>query len=531
MKEIIKQAPIGMVPALDAEFEARKNKILATKSEWTLGEGGTVYYISSTDGCDDNDGLSEATPFKSCVKINEDGLLKRGDVVLFKRGDRFYTNIKAKPYVTYSAYGDGNKPMICGSQDASRPEDWERWGDNPHVYKYTGFIEKNIPNDEGKFRSIRSDIGNIVFNDGEYYGSRVMKYEDRDVSIHVGNNGLTSNGREFWYRGEIKFADANDLGHNLEFYFDYTTSELFLFSVYGNPGEVFERIDLCKKPNIIHGASGITLDNLCIRYGAAHGLGSGTANDVTVRNCEVGWIGGGLQFVNPNGWPTRFGNAIEIYGYTQNYLTYNCYVHQAFDCGPTIQWQGDLEKEDPQWGLKKHNKNIRFYGNAIERCDSPLEVWISTPTKPTPERFAKLEDIRIYDNLCRYSGYGFGGFTHQKCDYNMFYGAGATEAAYEDAYIENNFMWHIRLFVHFAVPTSTKQGLGFNWRNNVIIKPYASEFSLLGSDYENAKGWHKLYWYTNEELERLIDGGAIGENFFYHSMLTEGDRWNGIGKK
>ncbi|MBQ7822508.1 MAG: hypothetical protein IJ391_09545 [Clostridia bacterium] len=530
MREIIKAATADMIPALDAEFEARKNKILATKSEWELGEGGTVYYISAS-GNDENDGKSPESALKSIEKINTDGLLKAGDVVLFNRGDRFYGILQSKPYVTYSAYGEGAKPMLCGSIDASRSEDWERWGENPYVYKYTGYIAKNLPNAEGKYRSIPSDIGNIVFNDGEYYGSRVLKYEDRDISIFVGNNGLTSNGKEFWYRGEKKFADANDLGHNLEFYFDYTTSELFLYSVYGNPGDVFERIDLCKKQNIVRGASGITLDNLCLRYGAAHGMGSGTAHDVTVRNCEVGWIGGSIQHINANGWPTRFGNAIEIYGYTHNYKTYNCYIHQAFDCGPTIQWSGDLSKEDPQWGLQKHNKNIRFYGNAIERCDSPLEVWITTPTKPTAERYAKLEDIRIYDNLCRYSGYGFGGFTHQKADYNMFYGGGQTEAEYDEAYIENNFMWHIRLFLQFAVPTNTKKGRGFNWRNNVIIKPYGSELSLLGQDYENAKGSFKKYFYTNEELEKLIDGGALGENFFYHSMLTESDRWNGIGKK
>lgn len=530
MTERINHASGEMIKALDAEFEARKNKILSTKSEWTLGDGGTVYYIA-VDGDDSNDGLSENTPFATFEKINTDGFLKQGDVVLFRRGDRWHGNLKAKPYVTYSAYGDGEKPMICGSIDASKPSDWERWGTNPHVYKYTGHIAKNLPNEEGKYRSIPSDIGNIVFNDGEYYGSRIMKYEDRDVSIYVGRNGLTSNGKDFWYRYEEKFADANDMKHHLEFYFDYTTSELFLCSIYGNPGEIFDRIDLCKKPNVVHGASGVTLDNICIRYGAAHGMGSGTAHDVTVRNCEVGWIGGGIQFINSNGWPVRFGNSLEIYGYTHNYMIHDSYIYQAFDCGPTIQWQGDLEKEDPKWGLQKHNKNIRFWGNAIERCDSPLEVWITTKTKPTPERFAKLEDIRIYDNLCRYSGYGFGGYTHQKSNYNMFYGGPYTEAEYKDAYIEENFMWHIRLLVHLAVPTSTKQGLGFNWRNNVIIKPYGSEFSRLAIDYENARGGFETYYYNNETLDMLISGGCVGENRYYQHMFTETDRWDGIGKK
>ena len=514
MEQIIKPASSEMIKALDAEFEARKNKILATKSEWTLGEGGKIYYISAS-GCDCNDGLSEDKPMATFAKLNEDGFLHEGDVVLFKRGDVWHERIRTKPYVTYSAYGDGNKPMICGSIEASKPSDWVQWGEHPYIYKYTGFIPANEKGENGNWR-ISSDIGNIVFNHGEYHGVRILKYFDRDVNVQLGYNGLAGNGKEYWHRGEEYFHDANDLKHNLEYYFNFETSELYLCSMLGNPGEVFDSIELCQKGNVIIGCSGVTLDNLCIRYGASHGMGAGTCKDLVIRNCEVGWIGGSIQFIN-NYHYTRFGNSIEIYGGCDNYQIYNNYIYQAFDCGPTVQWQGHLKTEENQVILER---NIEIHGNAIERCDSPMEVWLTTWER-TDTSYALLKNIRLYDNLCRYSGYGFGGYMHQKCDYNMFYGAGETKAMYEDAYIENNFMWYIRLYVHLAVPTNVKNGLGFNWRNNVIIKPYDSEFSMLGEDYENAKGRFKLYNYNDETLRMLIDGGCVGENRFYHHMRSE----------
>lgn len=520
MSSIIKEASKEMINSLDTEFEARKSKIRSTKSEWTLGKGGTVYYISHS-GDDNNDGKSPKTAMATLTKINSECFLKEGDVVLFERGGRWHERIIARPYVTYSAYGVGDKPKICGSLDASSPDDWVKYGDKHGLYKYAHSLPGTPLTPDGICRPAY-DIGNIIFNDGEAFALRIYdeNLDNPGYCRQFGYNGIVSNGKEMWYRPKTKFTSPEDLNHDLEYYFNFETGELYLMSVNGNPGEVFERIDLAQKGNVVQATNGVTIDNLAILYGAQHGVGCGTCRDLTVRNSEIGWIGGALQFVSRT-HHTRYGNSIEIYGTAQNFIVENCYIYQAFDCGPTVQWSGDLAKEDPKYGLKKHNKNIRFKGNAIERCDSPLEVWITTPTEPTEERYAMLEDIVISDNLCRYSGYGFGGYTHYKSDYNMFYGGGETKAKYKDAYVENNFMWHIRLFVHLAVPVNTRNGLGFNWRNNVIVKPYGSEFSSLGSDPENAKGKFKVYPYTDDSLKMLLDCGAVGDNRFYHYMRSE----------
>ena len=54
----------------DREFESRKEKILNSESIKTTSKN--TYYVSSKYGNDDNDGLTENTPWKSLEKFNED---------------------------------------------------------------------------------------------------------------------------------------------------------------------------------------------------------------------------------------------------------------------------------------------------------------------------------------------------------------------------------------------------------------------------------------------------------------------------
>ena len=48
----------------------------------------TIYFVSSLNGNDENDGLSESTAFKSLNKINEIDLIP-GDKVFLLRGSVF----------------------------------------------------------------------------------------------------------------------------------------------------------------------------------------------------------------------------------------------------------------------------------------------------------------------------------------------------------------------------------------------------------------------------------------------------------
>ncbi len=497
---MINKAPDGFVEELDRLFEERKASIRAMESEWTLGEGCKIVYVSAS-GNDKNNGLDPNTPKRTLASLTEE-LLAPGDVVLLKRGEMWRERLRYVPGVTYSAYGEGKKPEIRASIDGCGKKKWiecKRRG----LYRFFAPIPPEL------------DVGNIVFGDGEYYGSRVLKDlsvgQRQDIRVRSGDNGLTSNGKEYWYNDTEPMVGPEVLRQRFEYYHDYDSSTLYLYSPDGNPGELFDMVEISTLGNATGGvANGVTIDNLCIRFTGSHGIGTGTCKNFTVRNCEVGWIGGSIQNVNVRG-NCRYGNAIEIFGGCEGYRVYNNYVYQCFDCGPTVQWAGGLSQ-----GKVVIENDIQIYGNAIEKCNSPLEVWCTTKDCDR-SRFAVLSNIRLFDNYCRGSGWGFGGYTHQKSDYNIFYGGGVTHAVYENAYMEDNYMWNIRKYVQKATPTHSSNTMGFHWRNNTIVKDYGSPLALMGEDTSRARGREKVYYFDEETVREFYENGAYGDNTYYYT--------------
>ena len=112
---------------------------------------GTTYYVSDTEGDDNNNGTSEAKPWKTLNKVNEIASeLEPGDSVLLKRGDTFnnqYLHIKdtsgsKKAPITIASYGDEaqGKPVIAanGVEGSQWYQDYKaKIGGNPHKYQGT----------------------------------------------------------------------------------------------------------------------------------------------------------------------------------------------------------------------------------------------------------------------------------------------------------------------------------------------------------------------------------------------------------
>ncbi len=77
---------------------------------------GTTYYISSSEGSDDNNGTSKKTPWKSFAHVNE-MRLQPGDKVLLKRGDEWNERMYVRgsgsknAWVKISYYGDKNDEL------------------------------------------------------------------------------------------------------------------------------------------------------------------------------------------------------------------------------------------------------------------------------------------------------------------------------------------------------------------------------------------------------------------------------------
>ncbi len=496
-----KVADDALVSTLDSEFEALKNTIIASDSEWRkASEANNVYYVSN-NGNDQNDGLSPSSAFRTFKNLTSKKL-KSGDVVLFERGGLWRERLTCVAGVTYSAYGSGAKPKLYGSVDAADSEAFTEVGTNLWLYNACTFDINS------------ADIGAIIFNDGEAYGCRILDGDNGNL-LKIGHDSLVSNGLEKWYRPVKAFSGAADLEHDLEYYLEPESGDLYIYSDKGNPGARFESVELSVKGNIVRGASDCTIDNLCLKYGASHGIGSGTVSNLTVRNCEIGWIGGAIQNYK-NSATGRFGNGIEIYGGCDRFSVYNNYVYECFDCGLTVQEQGTLAA-----GSKMLELNAFFTNNAVERCNSPLEAWLTVGSEPDENSFKYMNNVVYEYNLCRDSGYGFGGYIHSKTDNNMFYGAGKTNAVMTNCYIRNNKMWRARKYIMKAVPTSTAHGKGFIWENNMILVN-SGLFGLLGTDPAAADGNMREYKFDEPTLTLMRLTGALGKNRFYKYTL-DGD--------
>ena len=346
------KADIAAVQDAVDQMNWRIAEIRTTVSEYNK-DAENIYYVAS-DGSDENDGLSPETPLATPKGANK--LVKEGDVVLFKRGDEWRGRWSTIPGVTYSAYGEGEKPMFNGNiyGDAANPDYWSLVDGTNNIWEY---------------RSIIPDVGCLVFNGGESYAKKICL----DVRKDLGD-------KKFYVRYSIPFGLNNiTFNENLTFASKYvhiskngadvtTPARLYLRCDEGNPGSIYDSIEIMYRGNLISCTSNVTLDNLCIKYTGSHGIGMGTANNVTVRNCEIGWIGGSAQHYHDY-YIIRFGNGVEIYGGCENYTVDNCYVYQCYDAGFTHQIGGG---QNPF-----NHENVYFTNNVIEKCIYGIEYFMA----------------------------------------------------------------------------------------------------------------------------------------------------------
>ncbi|TRX63981.1 carbohydrate binding domain-containing protein [Carboxylicivirga sp. M1479] len=79
-----------------------------------------TYYVSSSMGNDDDDGLSPQTAWKSLDRVNE-AVLVPSDTVYFKANDEFIGQLRVGysgtvgKNIVFTRYGEGNKPRLNGS--------------------------------------------------------------------------------------------------------------------------------------------------------------------------------------------------------------------------------------------------------------------------------------------------------------------------------------------------------------------------------------------------------------------------------
>lgn len=497
--------------AIKSMAAAKKEEILNSKSLYSCD--GTVYYVNSENGNDDNDGLSPETAFKTTAKVS-DIALNVGDTVLFCRGMVFRGLLKTQPGVTYSAYGEGKKPEIYGSISASDPKDWEKT-EYPDVWRYREPIHFSL------------DIGAIFMKNESLWGIKVCVNTFQGERCDMGENWNCDvyNGRRWVHRERSKWNGIADLKGDLEFYHDWQSGYLYLCCADGNPAEAFGTVEMTQRVSIIRpkvwAQKDVTIDNLCFKYGNFGISGFGDSTNFTVRNCVFGCIGGSSQFVekymnNDDNIPygkdvTRLGNGIEVYGVCKNMLVENCYFYQNYDAAVTVQVSYKTLDRD------RIMDGITWKNNLFDTCHYPFELWLYSP-EDTGEFRAAMVDVDISENIALNTGFGFGHTRRDPGDCFLYSGyEGAANCEFINCKMHNNILFSARTS-NYRGKNVGPQGILFTENKIFSNAPTIARTSEYFTFRDGAFTSHKL---NEENLQKMFDSGIWDKSNEYYTLDKE----------
>lgn len=320
---------------------------------------GRAFYVSKT-GNDANDGQSPQKAWATLERVRNEGL-NPGDAIFLERGGlyRGVLNLwNPGGNVTLSAYGKGAKPIVTSApENAASAEKWALYaqGDNgEQIWKF--------------YRDI-TDCGGIIFDDSEV-GCKVLPvwsgtgWRNEDGTPFDVVTGLTEN-LDFFSDDGGRFHGATDYYVNSQNPSDVKYGPLYLRCDEGNPGSLYDSIELCTmaispahgsyQGTVISIVEGCTIDNICVKYYPHFGV---TYNDgCVIQNCEFAWGGGCVQIVsNGRVIDGRAGDAL-CGGRAKNLLVQNNYFHDIFSA--TIIFESEYQ-ETP-------TEDVTFRGNLCER--------------------------------------------------------------------------------------------------------------------------------------------------------------------
>lgn len=283
--------------------------------------GGTIYYVDYTAGSDANPGTSPTQAWQTIAKVNA-AALQPGDSVLFKRGCIWRERLIAKSgnstgYVTYAAYGEGDKPIIALSKQENSTTDWTYYGNNLWINNDSAF---NV------------DVGNIIFNNGELCGQK---------------------------RNSLAKVTAQG-----DFIYDFANDRIALYST-TNPASFYSNIECALNTSsiILSNSQYVIIENLDIRYTARHGISCENVQNIIIRNNDFSFIGGGDQ---NNDYGIRLGNAIQFWNSNRDCSVYGNRIDQVYDAGITSQGSGVSEV-----------RNLKIYNNIVTKCEYAFEYFYS----------------------------------------------------------------------------------------------------------------------------------------------------------
>ena len=368
-KELHEQLQNRIDTILNSESKIYHNDTFVQGETYT----GTAYYVSN-DGDDSNDGLTPETAWCTIQKVCEEtgifgtpGVLKHGDAVLFRRGDIFreYQEFAiATSGLTFSAYGEGEKPIITHStENGTGAEKWAL------VY------EDETGMKIWKFYRDMTDVAEVVINGGEIVSKRIYEFYDGIEYLSCTDFdgwpmheecGVTLLGGLLPFN-ESMTEDFSLISRPVRYAPDWNYGEcgvgpLYLRCDAGNPGELYESIEFSEfQLGVNLTADETTFDNINFRYNGNTFMYSddwkGTESTL-IQNCEFAYCGGCVQFY----FTTEKGEHVVcvqgdgIYVIVKDTVIKDCYFHDL--TSTVVTYEANLEDTEPESGTYTFINNV-----------------------------------------------------------------------------------------------------------------------------------------------------------------------------
>jgi len=338
----------------------------------------TTYYVSSSEGNDNNSGKSENSPIKTIEKVNSLEL-KPGDKVLFKRGDVWdesrgiiiKTGGIAGNEIVFGNYGTGSKPVIKLFSEIpgwKNADNWEKTGNNIWRIKVEKYHKK-----PGIYRIW---LDNVQYKRAE----SIEKYW-----LTEANNGLS-----------LKPQPRYTFGIDEEYRFFQTGDFLYVYAP-ENPANYYNSMitNLARNSRrviYLKDADYVTITGLNLQ-GGHRTVRAENCDNLKITDCEIGYstfhgigIRGGydaglisenieISNCRLNGhWDDLYGGAYDYYSMpytiTASFLTVNIAI-----------------------GLENGVQNAKVFNNLVRDYHFAAFRIHGTPTHPS-------KNNEVYDNFC-----------------------------------------------------------------------------------------------------------------------------------
>ncbi len=467
---------------------------------------GNKYYVG-IGGNDANDGKSPETAWATIDRVNAANL-QPYDMVVLERGGTYYGHFDVPKTggITYSAYGEGAKPIIKTAIDGLKNK-WTEHPDYDNVWVYSSEeLAKVKPALSGGLNTY--DIGSVVFNFG--IEGATEEYADKARSIETLINGLpeeisghdaTKHTHEVDSKYRYLFATDND--NMIE---DRTGTELYKLYLYCeenpesfNPNKDFISIDISERYGNFEfqeGTENVTVNNLDLRFGGFGFFATG-CNNIVMSYCKTSFAGGFWD-----GTTVRYGGGSGAWRESDTMIFDHCYFYEQFDSGVTPQYncpQGaDWGKNEPTAVFKDFITECCLF----EKCEWTLE-YFSTQGISNANRF---ENMQFKYNFCREGGYGFG----DKPDWSAYIMAWGHENESVNCNIEYNV---------FDRAKAVTWEMGGGWQHgeaqdyskmatldhNVYVQEEGKEFAIYHLSYRYSRYKKATHFYIPEHIAELTD--------------------------